>query len=84
MKILNQLFARTHVAAVLALTLLPALAQAHPGHGLGPVGHDLQHALWNFTGMAILATLILLAAKLPVARVQTIRKYFRRDGRGHQ
>ena len=85
MNALKKLLSPTRLVAWLMLTLLPALAQAHPGHGLGPVGHDLQHAAWNFLGMVMLAALMLALPKLPVAAVKkAVMKVFQRDGRGRQ
>jgi hypothetical protein len=37
---------------------------AHPGHGLGPLGHDTQHALWNFAGMVLIGAALLIARYL--------------------
>ncbi len=85
MNALKKLLRPTRLVAWLMLTLLPALVQAHPGHGLGPVGHDLQHAAWNFLGMVMLAALILVLQKMPVAAVKkAVRNFFQRDGRGRQ
>lgn len=51
---------------VLLLTTLlsSSLVAAHPGHGLGSLGHGLQHALWNFLGLAVLAAVLLLGDQL--------------------
>lgn len=49
---------------LLLTTLLPSFALAHPGHGLGSLGHGLQHGLWNFLALAVLAALMLLGDQL--------------------
>jgi len=58
---------------LLAITLLPAMTYAHPGHGLGPIGHDLQHMAWNFLGMAVLAAVLLAGDRLLIAALRQVR-----------
>ncbi|HTQ99383.1 MAG TPA: hypothetical protein VMH83_05315 [Candidatus Acidoferrum sp.] len=52
------------IIASLAL-LASSLANAHPGHGFGPISHALDHALWNFLGFAAVGALLLLIGRLP-------------------
>lgn len=40
--------------------LIPASAIAHPGHGLGSLGHGLDHALWNFAGVVAVCVVVFL------------------------
>ncbi|MES2623845.1 MAG: hypothetical protein V4628_01080 [Pseudomonadota bacterium] len=35
------------------LSLATTVATAHPGHGLGSIGHDLQHQLWTFGALVV-------------------------------
>ena len=49
---------------LLAMLLVPPAVMAHPGHGLGSLGHGLQHALWNFAGLAVITALFLLGDRL--------------------
>ena len=43
-----------------ALLLLTSTALGHEGHGVvGTMGHDLQHQLWTFAGLILLAVLVL-------------------------
>jgi hypothetical protein len=50
-----------------ALLLGSSLALAHPGHGLGSLGHALDHAIWNFLGVAAGAAALMLVARLPAS-----------------
>ena len=44
----------------LALALTTTTAAAHPGHGLGAIGHDLQHQLWIFGALVAAGAVCML------------------------
>jgi hypothetical protein len=47
--------------STLLLTLVATITMAHPGHGLGTVGHDLQHQLWIFGALIVVGAICMLA-----------------------
>jgi hypothetical protein len=50
------------LAFILFTALLSLSANAHPGHGFGELGHDAQHALWNFLGMVVICAVVVSIA----------------------
>jgi hypothetical protein len=46
--------------SVLPFAMAAATAVAHPGHGLGSIGHDLQHQLWIFGALVVVGSVCLL------------------------
>ncbi len=49
-----------HISSALAFALAATTAAAHPGHGLGSIGHDLQHQLWLFGAMVVVGAVCML------------------------
>lgn len=47
-------------SAALAFALAATTAVAHPGHGLGSIGHDLQHQLWIFGALVVTGAVCML------------------------
>lgn len=52
------------VAAAAAGITATSPSLAHPGHGLGSLGHDTQHALWNFVGFVLIGATLLIVRHL--------------------
>jgi hypothetical protein len=52
------------LVALVFTALTPLSVSAHPGHGFGTVGHDAQHALWNFLGMVVVSAVVLVINKI--------------------
>ncbi len=45
----------------ITLTALASTSvMAHPGHGLGTLGHDLQHQLWIFGALVVVGVVCML------------------------
>lgn len=53
-----------HVAAAAVGVTAASPSLAHPGHGLGSLGHDTQHALWNFVGFVLIGATLLVVRHL--------------------
>ena len=53
------------LSACCTLLLISSATLAHPGHGIGQLGHALDHVLWNFLGFAAGGAALLLIARLP-------------------
>lgn len=49
-----------HTSSALLLALAATTAAAHPGHGLGTLGHDLQHQLWIFGALVVVGAVCML------------------------
>jgi len=49
-----------HKRSALLLALAATTAAAHPGHGLGTLGHDLQHQLWTFGALVVVGAVCML------------------------
>lgn len=52
------------LAAALTFLGLPLAALAHEGHGEpGTFGHDIQHQLWMFAALVVVAALVLVVQR---------------------
>jgi hypothetical protein len=49
-----------HTSSIPAFALAATTATAHPGHGLGAVGHDVQHQLWIFGALVVAGAVCML------------------------
>jgi hypothetical protein len=49
-----------HTSSALAYAMAATTAFAHPGHGLGSIGHDLQHQLWIFSALVVVGAVCML------------------------
>ena len=47
-------------SSALLFGFVAATASAHPGHGLGELGHDLQHQLWTFGALVVVGAVCML------------------------
>ena len=52
-----------YTSSGLLLSLSAATAAAHPGHGLGTLGHDLQHQLWTFGALIVMSAVCMFQGR---------------------